>query len=359
VTLGEALSGRDNALNFVRLLLAALVIVSHSWPAAGLGPNPQFGDLNLGAWAVAGFFGISGYLITASRNRLSLKDFAAARCLRIYPAYWVALLAVALVFAPLAALITGTPVVLGAGLHYVVVNLTTWQNEWVFGEAMTQSAWPTQWNSPLWTLALEMGCYVLVGLVFSLRWVRARPGLVAVALLLSVTGFNCLLTAAGVGRGLMLLDFLRLLAFFAAGVLLWAFRDRVPVDWRLAAAASGAFVVIAAVRHTDDVGALPAAYLVLFAGAVLPVRWGQRTDLSYGLYVFGWPIQIVMGLAGAKILGPYLFAAVAFSIAAGAAALSWHFVEEPALRLRPGRRPSPSVSAADAQHSRHPTGVGA
>jgi hypothetical protein len=68
VTLQGRLDTRDNALNFVRLILAGLVVVSHTWPSGGLGPDPHFGDLNLGSWAVAGFFAISGYLVTGSRS---------------------------------------------------------------------------------------------------------------------------------------------------------------------------------------------------------------------------------------------------------------------------------------------------
>ena len=35
-------------LNFVRLVLAGLVIVSHTWPIGGFGADPRFGDLSLG-----------------------------------------------------------------------------------------------------------------------------------------------------------------------------------------------------------------------------------------------------------------------------------------------------------------------
>jgi hypothetical protein len=47
MTLRDALATRDNALNFVRLVLAGLVIVSHTWPIGGFGADPRFGDLSL------------------------------------------------------------------------------------------------------------------------------------------------------------------------------------------------------------------------------------------------------------------------------------------------------------------------
>ena len=71
---------RRNSLDALRLVLATLVIVSHSWPVGGFGPDPRLGVLTLGEVAVAGFFGISGWLITASRMTSTLRGFAWRRC---------------------------------------------------------------------------------------------------------------------------------------------------------------------------------------------------------------------------------------------------------------------------------------
>ena len=92
----------------MRLALAVLVIISHTWPLGGFGDDPHLGDLTLGSWAVGAFFTISGYLICASRSRTSLLEFARRRALRIYPGYLVCLVLVAFAFAPLTALLEGT-----------------------------------------------------------------------------------------------------------------------------------------------------------------------------------------------------------------------------------------------------------
>jgi peptidoglycan/LPS O-acetylase OafA/YrhL len=345
MTLGGSLSGRDNALNFVRIVLATTVIVSHSWPTGGFGTETTFGGLNLGGWAVAGFFTISGYLICASRSRLSLGPFIRARALRIFPAYWTALVAVAVIFAPLGALLTSTKVDLRGGAWYVLSNLTTVVATPAFGDAIHRTAYPYPvWDGPIWTLQYELLCYVIVGAAFCVRRIRTDPSLFSVGLFTAATVVNCLLTSGGMqGRGWSMgADFSRMGAYFAAGAVLWVFREKIratgPWPWFAAASLLG----LAVTHHADDVGALPLAYLALWAGARLPVPWGRRTDLSYGVYVYGWPVQSVLSLAGGAVLGPLGFAVVALLITAGLAVLSWRFVERPALRLRSRNERHPS-----------------
>ncbi|WP_186760172.1 acyltransferase family protein [Arthrobacter alpinus] len=95
-------SPRNNSLNALRLGLALLVIVSHSSALGAYGSEFTIGGEALGRWAVFGFFGLSGFLIT--RSRLSgrpVSDYYRARVLRIFPAFAVSLLVVAFVMAPL------------------------------------------------------------------------------------------------------------------------------------------------------------------------------------------------------------------------------------------------------------------
>lgn len=84
---GVPLDPRRNSLNLIRLILAALVLFAHSYFIIGLPPEsqPLLGNQHLGVWAVAGFFAVSGYLITASRQRTGFADFLLLRISRIFP----------------------------------------------------------------------------------------------------------------------------------------------------------------------------------------------------------------------------------------------------------------------------------
>jgi peptidoglycan/LPS O-acetylase OafA/YrhL len=103
-TVASSFDRSRNSLNAMRLLLAVLVVVSHSWAIGGFGAEPSLGGAHLGTWSVLGFFCISGYLITASRLGSSPTRFYRARALRILPAFVVCLVVIAAVLAPLSTL---------------------------------------------------------------------------------------------------------------------------------------------------------------------------------------------------------------------------------------------------------------
>ncbi|MFF2315846.1 acyltransferase family protein [Arthrobacter sp. NPDC058097] len=120
--LGNRFAEGKNSLNAIRLVLAAMVIVSHAWWLGGYGPEPQPGGVKLGTWAVIGFFGISGYLITQSRMQARTAwSYARARFLRIFPGLFVCVAVVAL-----------------AGIPGTLDGMPD----------------PRLWNGPLWTLFL-------------------------------------------------------------------------------------------------------------------------------------------------------------------------------------------------------------
>ena len=62
---------------------------------------------------------------------------------------------------------------------------------------------------------------------------------------------------------------------------------------------------------------------------------GRRWDLSYGIYLYAWPIQVLLVLYLGPSLTPYTLLLLAFAITAGFAWLSWHLIEAPCLRLKP------------------------
>lgn len=91
-TIAGALRCHRNSLGLIRLVLAGLVIVDHSFPLGGFAPDDPVrtltdGQASLGSLSVAGFFGISGYLVAKSGMSTDVLQFLWRRALRLFPAF--------------------------------------------------------------------------------------------------------------------------------------------------------------------------------------------------------------------------------------------------------------------------------
>jgi peptidoglycan/LPS O-acetylase OafA/YrhL len=132
---------------------------------------------------------------------------------------------------------------------------------------------------------------------------------------------------------------------FCCGALLWVHRDRVPVS-RLLAGLCMAMIGVGALTPNYRLVAAPAvAYLCVYVAVVLGRhrRLVLQNDISYGVYIYSFPLQQAFLVAGFSGSWPG-FVLVSVSATIPIAALSWFLVERPALRLQPrGRRSSPTL----------------
>lgn len=338
--MSERLAGRDNALNFIRLLLATAVMVSHLWPTAGLGPDPSFDGDGIGGWAVNGFFVLSGYLIMGSRMRLSLGQFFTRRALRILPGLWVCLTVVAFVFAPIAAWREGTTLSVGSAGSYVGKNLALWINQWGVSDTLRTTPYQGTWDAPLWTLAYEFLAYIGAGIVLTFTITRRCP--------IRTTGLLLLLASLSVHAAFgplhitnpFWIHLLRLGTFFVAGMFMRSVAYRVPVRNTLGIGSLAAVLAISGTGFASHWTALPLAYFLLWLGAVLPVRIGSQNDISYGMYVYGFPVQQLGAVIGLTRWPPALYLAVAIGATVPIAWTSWLLVERPTMGLVHRREPS-------------------
>lgn len=353
VPLRDRFDPRRNSVNAVRLVLAVLVLVSHSITLSG-GVDPigavTGGVVDLGTMAVDGFFALSGFLIARSfLSARSVGRFLWHRALRILPGFWVCLLVTAAVLLPVSQLaqfgtmrdfpISGPESVTG----YVVTNWGLLIRQFEVRGLM--GGHPV--NGSLYTLFYEFLCYLGVaalGVAGLLRRRRLVGGLAAAIWLVAAADLvaDGAVTGDSVTRWLLL----RFGVTFASGVLLFLWADRVPLAWPGAVVAgllTAVAVLLAGAQGADPasrttyllIAPAAVAYLVLWAGSATWLAGiGRRVDLSYGIYVYAWPIQVLLLQAGAAGWPVVLFLAVSAVAAAGLALLSWRFVESPALALK-------------------------
>lgn len=344
-TLSVIFDPRRNSLNAIRLFLAACVVVSHSWVIGNIGAEPEAGGEHLGEWAVLGFFAVSGYLIT--RSRLSgqpASSFFLARFLRIYPGFIICLLVVAFVFAPLS-LLVGSPgsFTLWDSLSYVGRNFLLYPpllNQLNIGTTVPNTPLPGIWNGSLWTLFWEAACYVGVGILGCFGSPRLRAGLIAGAF-----GVATLISLA-VATGFVAVNVITmtspLVAAFTAGALLFLFSDRIRIVPAFVIAA-GLLVLSLVTGSASVLAPMPAAVVIMTLGSVLPFNEiGVKTDLSYGVYIYGVPVQNILEIGWPDLpLIPYIL--LSFGLTLPLAWASFRLVEAPAMRLGSRfRRPSPA-----------------
>jgi len=379
-TLATAYSGRDNAFNFIRLVFALAVLVGHTMILGfGHGGNPLGIPVDLGSLAIAGFFALSGFLITRSGRRTSFVRYWWHRMLRIFPGYWVCLVFTAAVVGPMLwyhrhhslrdYLTTNN-----GPLGYLRRNAYTDQLQLSIGDVLQGHA-NVALNGSLWTLKYELLCYLLVA-VLALAAVLRRAR--AVVLLLAAAGmavitYDFVLSPREYGplpdfinsrtgvvtvpvAGTLFLWYLMLLTTaFLLGSVAELYREFVPVN-DILGAISLILVAAAVNQHWPVLGPALIAYvyLLLWLGIRLPPlfrRIGRRNDYSYGIYIYAFVTQQALAVLGLPRFGLAAYLAATLVLSVGLAMLSWHLVEKPALRLKDWtppflRRPAPTPAPA-------------
>ena len=320
-SLGDALGSRDNALNFIRLCLASSVILSHTILLGGYGPGWYSFFATWGPWAVNGFFVLSGFLIAGSRMRTPLAPFLWRRTIRIMPAFWVNLVIIAFVFAPFSTVLTGQEYSLADGWTYVAANWDLKITNWTVGSTLDGAFNPEAWNGSVWSLWYEFGAYIVAALLLLLPVARRHGAAV----------FGLLTLLAIIGPEL---QSLRLASFFCAGMFLYFVRDRISMHWGVAAGSLAIVLVLASQGLGAAWGQLPYGFLLLWLGGRLPIRWGAVNDLSYGVYIYAFPMQQFLAITVADRLPFLVSCAIALALATGWATASWYWVEKPALKLK-------------------------
>lgn len=342
---------RTNSLNLFRLILAFLVLFAHAYYVVGRSDSPGFNGENLGGWAVIGFFVISGFLITRSRFRTDPGTFLLHRIARIIPAFVVCLLVTALVFGPLAQVLTHGSLAgyLTTGptpLEYIWGNLFLHIDHYQIGSSLSDVPYPNTWNGSLWTLYFEFLCYLTVWVLGGLAVFRRSISVVAVLWAASVA--VRISFALGITGGL---DedfglFSRLLPYFLGGSLVYLVVHRwglVPLVGIISIPLAAVLMVFVPVAG-GPIAAPLIGYALLYLSTVVPQpAWIARNDVSYGFYIYAWPVQQLVVIVGGAAFGMGVYLAITTAVTFLFGWLSWMLVERHFIRLARGAtKPAPA-----------------
>lgn len=327
---------RTNNFDALRLLAAFAVVVGHASVLRGFPDDaPALFGIHVHVLGVAVFFAISGWLITGSWQRTrSVPQFVVSRALRLLPLLWVVVLACVLVLGPLATTLPlGTYATSGETVRYLR-NLVMLPADGLPG-VFTDVPYPGVVNGSLWTLRAEAICYAVVLLTGLLRGRAQTAGLVVFAVVAVVISEAGDVTVAGSDLSAAAGAWV----YFAAGALARLHLPRRALRLDAAVVALACWSLVAALAGEDwseRCSWLVLPYVILTVGLRgWPVarRAARFGDLSYGLYLFAFPVQQVL----LSVLPPQSEAVdvvLVTAISLLMACASWRVIEKPALDSR-------------------------
>jgi peptidoglycan/LPS O-acetylase OafA/YrhL len=344
---------------WLRMIGALTVVVDHSAPLTDpsrLTVFPTSWNLSPGYIALMGFFAMSGYQISDSwRQDPSWWRFSAKRVLRLWPPLLFVVLVTALVIGPLVSILPLAEYLSAQGTWgYIVNNAGLYTLQHRLPGVFVDNPWPWSVNGSIWTLPMELTGYLFVLVFGALGLFRRAPWLTVVLMLALVAldrRFEASIGNPGDGGSFLQVPIGSMVAFlvaFSIGMVLHAYRDRIPLSPFVAWALVGLQIAV----HTTQVGALTLPFMAGYGALVLAHHWPARLEGydswvfgSYGLYIWAFPVQQLLIMAGADQQWSLTVTALPLTYLCGW--LSWHYIEQPTLSLRRYlRRRKPRSDAA-------------
>lgn len=340
----ERLDADANNFTAVRLLLATSVIYTHCFFMTSGVRNAddlsRFLGAPISAYAVDGFFFLSGFLVYPSLLRLrSSVRFLTARFVRLWPGLALCVMLTVLAGAFFTTAAPGAYLG-GDTARFILTNLSfTVASYQVTGVECGGEACVL--NGSLWTLPWEVRCYLVLAILGALG--LAKPVIMKRLILpLSLVGVLVwdVPQVQEVARGLvgdgavyLISTFDRLWAAFAMGIGAYLFRHRIPLSWW----GLGALFLINLAAQAVGLGLHMRSVLIGYA----VLCWGLLTaerkvfaakwpDYSYGMYIYGYPVMVLI-YAFWPTSSHLALTLVTMAATVPLAALSWHLVERTSL----------------------------
>ena len=332
--LSEITRGRENNLDFIRFWAAALVIFCHAFPISLGGENVDIlgrltgNQMHFGNLAVCIFFFYGGFLISKSAERLQgAKPYFKARALRLFPCLAAVTCLLALVAGPILTELSLGEYFKDMGTWKYLLNsvmVLVHDLPGVFGGNIYNGTV----NGSLWTLPIEFLCYIMCFLALKLKFLNEKNAKWMV--LLFAAGY--LAAVKLLANSEVLSAALRPTGLFFAGMVYYVYRDKITINAWVAAVCAAILAASAAFHLLGGAVFFCFPYIMMYLGFGTKRKlsgFAKKGEISYGMYLCGWPIQqmVCQGFGGR--MDPYLNALLAFPIAVLCGILLNRFVEQP------------------------------
>lgn len=329
---------RGNNFDLLRLIAAFFVLVSHSFGILNKGLEQPGVWIN-GVFIIPSdiglfiFFTISGYLVTQSFfNSSSWAHYLWKRFLRIVPA----LVVVNIACIVMGGFMSSSPVKEyysdKSVWTYLFTNSTLVANQYslpgVFTMLQNKSI-----NSSLWTILVEVRFYIVL-MIAGVLSILSRKWLVLACFIF----FEALRVYININnieiKGIYTDVYFTYGTYFFLGSVFYCFKDAFSFKWFYAII----LLVIALFTTNTSIQSITQAcflsYTILITGKSKAIINIKGYDFSYGLYLYAFPVQQVLLLYFGTSINPWLHVLLSTFMSLVFAALSWFFIERPALNQK-------------------------
>jgi peptidoglycan/LPS O-acetylase OafA/YrhL len=310
------------------------------------------GQINLGEFAVGGFFAISGFLVTQSLlNSKSVLQYLWKRFLRLFPALFASLVFTAILLGPFITHLSMRDYFFG------IEGVSPWQNifsnitlsifsfKYIIRDLFINNPYPYAVNGSLWTLKHEFASYIILILLSFFSFVKHPKllllftGLIGSAYLvyhfLGVSLVSKITTTWWIFNSVEYPFFLEYFWMFLQGSILYIYRKNIFVNSRLFILFFGLVIISIWAGYFHYAWLFFSPYLIISTAIILPLSaFSKYGDFSYGIYVYAFPIQQTLVYLLYPNINEIQLMAYSFVIALIVAVISWKVIEKPALSLK-------------------------
>ena len=332
----DATANHPRGFDYLRLVLAVSVIAFHGILVCyGEHAEKSFwtGPLHpLAFFVVPSFFALSGFLVASSLERNTISQFLSLRVIRIFPALAVETVISALVLGPLLTVVPLWQYFSNIRFFKYFLNIIG-DIHYTLPGVFDGLPDPNIVNIQLWTVPIELSCYIAITLL-ALLGITKRP-----AWLLSVACVGVLLSALLQYLGLWDIHFDTIpprrfmLLSFLFGASFFVLRKNIPYSFLLSLISLISYSVLVSKPETLILSSLPLVYITVFVGLLNP-PWTPlivAADYSYGVYLYGFPLQQSFSYMLPSYRIWIVNVLLSTVLALGCAFLSWTFVESKVL----------------------------
>ncbi|MDX7478650.1 acyltransferase family protein [Enterobacter roggenkampii] len=354
MNLDKMLRKENNNLNLLRVLLAIIVIYYHSFSIFDNNFDGEFflkyTGMGIGSLSVKVFFFLSGMLVTKSYiKNPNPFEWLISRGLRIVPAYYVVILFTALVIGPTITSLDLNSYLSSPETHSFITGNATFET--VFLLPGIPEGRVNGLNGSIWTIHFEVFFYLLfiiTAVLFANRCRILFITILSVSFILPLIGQKDLIYESHDMQSYYLL-----LPCFSFGCIVACFSTSISrPNLKLACLILAAFMPVFKFFGWDmlffySMTIFTCIGCLLIFTTNVAISLNLKSDISYGVYLWGFTVQQLVFLYITKNFYYGFFISLLLSIVVGM--ISWEVIEKPSMGMKKkiqsrGRKPQLGIT---------------